>query len=329
MKIGNTELAGKVILAPMAGVADRAFRELCVGYGAAWCVSEMVSGKGITMHDRKSAALMQISEKERPMAIQLFGDDPLIVAASVEKALESNPEAIDINMGCPAPKISGNGGGSALMKNPELCGRMVAEVKRAAGDVPVTVKIRKGWDENCLTAVEVAKRVEAAGAAAIAVHGRTRAQMYAPPVDLSIIKEVKDSVSIPVIGNGDIYSAMDAVNMLETTGCDAVMVGRGALGSPWIFMQINAWLNDCRVIDTPPLMERMRVMNNHIAKLCEYKGERVGMKEARKHTAWYMTGLAGAASLRKMCGTLEKLSDMAALTEAVLVKDAEKRKIES
>lgn len=318
MKIGNTELDGRVLLAPMAGVADRAFRELCVGYGAAWCVSEMVSGKGITMHDRKSAALMQISDMEHPMAIQLFGDDPLVVAASVEKALESNPEAIDINMGCPAPKISGNGGGSALMKNPELCGRMVAEVKRAAGDVPVTVKIRKGWDDNCLTAVEVAKRVEAAGAAAITVHGRTRAQMYAPPVDLNVIREVKNTVSIPVIGNGDINSAMDAVNMLEATGCDGVMVGRGALGSPWIFMQINAWLNDCRVIDTPPLMERMRVMNNHIAKLCEYKGERVGMREARKHTAWYMTGLPGAAALRKRCGTLEKLSDMAALTEEVL-----------
>lgn len=318
MKIGQTQLNGKAALAPMAGVADRAFRELCVSFGAAWCVSEMVSSKGVTMHDRKSAALMSISEKERPMAVQIFGDDPAILAQSVEQALKSQPQAIDINMGCPAPKISGNGGGSALMKDPVKCGEIVKAVVAAAGDVPVTVKIRKGWNDEMVTAVEVAKRAEDAGASALAVHGRTKEQMYAPPVDRKIITDVKKAVSIPVFANGDIYTAKDAASMLEETGCDAVMVGRGALGNPWIFMQINAYLNDCREIPEPSLFEKMRIMNRHIEMLCEYKGEYIGMREARKHTAWYMRGLRGAAGLRQMCGRLEKLSDMAALTEAVL-----------
>lgn len=318
MKIGNTTLASRAALAPMAGVADRAFRELCVSYGASWCVSEMVSGKGVTMHDRKSARLMEVSDAERPMAVQLFGDDPEILAASVEKALLSRPEAIDINMGCPAPKINSGGGGAALMKNPDKCARITEAVVKAAGGLPVTVKLRKGWDETSVCAVEVARLCEQAGCAAITIHGRTRMQMYAPPVDLDIIRAVKNAVSVPVFGNGDITCAADAAKMLEYTGCDGVMVGRGALGSPWLFAQINALLEHDTVLPEPPLEQKMLVMRRHITKLCEYKGEFIGMREARKHTAWYMRGLRGAASLRQRCGRLERLEQLDGLICDVL-----------
>ena len=239
MKLGNTEIKGKAVLAPMAGVTDRAFRELCMGYGAAYCVSEMVSAKGLIMSDRKTVELLAISDNERPMAIQLFGYEPEVLAQAARIAAQQNPAAIDINMGCPAPKIAGNHSGSALMKDPALCGRIVETVAKAV-DIPVTVKIRKGWDSSSVNAVEVARACESAGAQMIAVHGRTREQMYAPPADWDIIAAVKNAVSVPVIGNGDIYSAKDAMMMLEKTGCDLVMVGRGSLGNPWIFREINS-----------------------------------------------------------------------------------------
>lgn len=318
MKLGNTEIKGKAVLAPMAGVTDRAFRELCMGYGAAYCVSEMVSAKGLIMSDRKTAELLAISDNERPMAIQLFGYDPEVLAQAARIAAQQNPAAIDINMGCPAPKIAGNHSGSALMKDPALCGRIVEAVAKAV-DIPVTVKIRKGWDSSSVNAVEVARACESAGAQMIAVHGRTREQMYAPPADWDIIAAVKNAVSVPVIGNGDIYSAKDAMMMLEKTGCDLVMVGRGSLGNPWIFREINSQYDLERPVSPPGIYERMTVMNRHIEKLCLYKGENVGMREARKHTAWYMRGIKGAAKLRVMCGELRTLSDMKELTKQALI----------
>ena len=318
MKIGSTEIKGKAVLAPMAGVTDRAFRELCMSFGAAYCTSEMVSAKGLIMSDRKTSALLEISAAERPMALQLFGYEPEVMAKAARIAAEHSPAAIDINMGCPAPKIAGNRSGSALMKDPALCGRIVEAIAKAV-DIPVTVKIRKGWDSSSVNAVEVARACESAGASLIAVHGRTREQMYAPPADWEIIAAVKKAVSIPVIGNGDIYSAMDAMKMLEQTGCDLVMVGRGALGNPWIFREINSQYDLERPLPPPGIYERMTVMNRHIEKLCQYKGEIVGMREARKHTAWYMKGIKGAAKLRVMCGELRKFSDMRELTKQAMI----------
>ena len=319
MKLKHCSISGPAALAPMAGVADRAFREICVSFGAAYVTSEMVSSKGLQYQDKKTNQLMQLSDVERPAAIQLFGDDPAIMAQAAIHALRFSPDAIDINMGCPAPKVSNNGCGSALMKKPALCGEIVSAVCQAVpDDLPVTVKIRKGWDRNSVNAVEVARICEAAGAAAITVHGRTREQMYQPGADWDIIREVKEAVSVPVIGNGDITSAQDAAKMLETTNCDMVMVGRGALGNPWLFAQINAYLGHGALLPAPPLSERMRVMVKHIRLICTYKDELHGMREARKHVAWYLNGLKGAAEFRRRAGTLCTLADLDQLVQDVL-----------
>ncbi len=309
MKIGNVEINGKAVLAPMAGVADRAFRELCVNYGAAYVVSEMVSSKGISMSDRKSKDLMFLSDAERPAAVQIFGNDPHVMAKSVETVMQVNPQIIDINMGCPAPKIAGSGGGASLSKDPVLAEKIIKAVVDAS-PVPVTVKIRAGWDENSINAVEMAQRAENAGASAVAIHGRTKKQMYSPPVDRSIIAEVKKSVSIPVIGNGDIVDGLTASSMIEDTNCDLVMVGRGALGCPWVFSQINAYLEHERIIPNPPVTERMRVMIKHVEKICEYKGDFIGMREARKHAGWYTKGLHGAAKYRQELTSIESMEQL-------------------
>lgn len=310
MEIGSLKINGHASLAPMAGVADRAFRELCVGYGASYVVSEMISSKGVSLGDRKSKQLMQLSETERPAGVQIFGNDPEIMAESVKTVLGVHPQFVDINMGCPAPKIAGNGGGASLMRNPELAEQIVAAVKKACGEIPVTVKIRAGWDFDTINAVEMAKRAENAGAAAVTVHGRTRQQMYAPPVNHEIIAEVKKAVSIPVVGNGDITDGISAAKMLEDTNCDFLMVGRGALGRPWVFQQINAYLNEGRILPEPPVSERMRVMLNHIQMLCTYKGERVGIREARKHATWYTKGIRDAAQFRRELGMLESIAQL-------------------
>lgn len=310
MKIGNLEIQGHAALAPMAGVADRAFRELCTGYGAAYVVSEMISSKGVSMGDRKSKALMQLSAAERPSGVQIFGSDPEIMAQSVQTVLEVCPDFVDINMGCPAPKIAGNGGGASLMRDPVLAEKIVAAVVKACDGTPVTVKIRTGWDFDRINAVEMAQRAENAGAAAITIHGRTRQQMYAPPVNLDVIAGVKRSVSIPVIGNGDILDGLSAAEMLERTNCDFLMIGRGALGRPWVFQAVNAYLNEGRILPEPPVSERMRVMVKHIHMICEYKGERVGIREARKHAAWYTKGIRGAAEYRRQLGQLESLTSL-------------------
>ena len=231
LKIGNIKFNGYAALAPMAGVADRAMREICISYGASFSVGELTSSKGVSMGDKKSKILLSCNRGERPMASQLFGSDPKTMSEAAKIAEEFEPDFIDINMGCPAPKVISSGGGSAILKTPELAGEIVGAVVSAV-KLPVTVKIRTGWDENNINAVEVARIVEKAGASAITVHGRTRAQMYAPSADWSVIKNVKNAVNIPVIGNGDIVSAKDALNMYSETGCDLVMVGRGAMGRP-------------------------------------------------------------------------------------------------
>ena len=317
MKIGNLDIKGYACLAPMAGVADRAFRELCMSYGAAYVISEMVSSKGLTMQDKKSKELLFLSDAERPAGAQIFGDDPEIMANAALKAMEFSPDFIDINMGCPAPKIAGNGGGSALLKNPELIGKIVKKVVEVS-PVPVTAKIRIGWDKNSINAVEIAKIIEAAGADAITVHGRTKDQMYAPPVSLDEIANVKKAVSVPVIGNGDIVDGKSAKLMLDMTGCDFLMVGRGALGNPWIFQCINAYLNKEADFTEPTLEEKMDVMLRHIGTLCEYKGVRIGMREARKHAAWYIKGIRGAAAFRQEIGQLSTMDELKALAERVI-----------
>ncbi len=317
MRIGSCHIEGRAVLAPMAGAADRAFRELCTGYGAAMTTSEMVSSKGLVYGDRKSMKLLQYGEEERPIALQIFGDDPAIMAQATGMVMEYHPDVIDINMGCPAPKIVNNGCGSALMRDPDRCGRLVEAVVKAS-DVPVTVKIRKGWDSQSINAVEVAKVCEQAGAAAITVHGRTRDQMYAPTADWDIIREVKQAVTVPVIGNGDVFRPEDAARLLEETGCDAVMIGRGALGTPWIFREINAWLDHHCMLPLPGVKERMMVMLKHIKRMCELKGERGGMLEARKHAAWYMKGLRGAPAFRAQAGALSIFLDAEKLAIEVL-----------
>ena len=318
LNIGGVPLKSHAVLAPMAGVSDRAYRELCVRFGAAYCVSEMVSSKALSFNSKKSEELMEISDLERPCGIQIFGDDPKCMADAAKHALENKPDIIDINMGCPAPKISSNGSGSALMKNPRLCGEIVKAVT-AVTDIPVTVKIRKGWDDDSVNAVEVAKICESAGAAAITVHGRTRQQYYKPPVDYDIIRAVRESVSVPVIANGDIDSAERAKEEMDITGCDLVMIGRATLGNPWIFSQINAYLENPNVkIHTPDLEERLGVMIEHIGKMVEYKGEHMAMLQARKLVVGYFKGMKGAAALRNEAGKIKTLDDLYELRQKAL-----------
>lgn len=309
MKIGNLEIKEKAALAPLAGVADRAFRELCRGYGAAYTVCEMASAKGISLGDKKSSELLSVTETERPAGSQIFGNSPETMAVAAKKALEYSPDFIDINMGCPAPKVASSGGGALLMKDPVLAASIVKAVAEVS-TVPVTVKMRSGWDGEHINAVELAKRCEDAGAAAITVHGRTKAQMYAPPVNTDIIRQVKQAVSIPVIGNGDVTDGLSAARLMEETGCDMVMIGRGALGRPWVFSQINAYLDHEVILPDPPVVERMRVMLKHIETLCAYKGERVGIREARKHAAWYTKGLYGAANYRARIGLISSVEEL-------------------
>lgn len=320
-KIGNVTLNSRAVLAPMAGISDKAYRELCVRFGAGYCVSEMVSSKALSFKSRKSEDLMQISDFERPCGIQIFGDDPECMAQAAEHAMKNSPDIIDINMGCPAPKISSNGSGSALMRNPKLCGEIVQAVVKIS-NVPVTVKIRKGWDDENANAVEVAKICEQAGALAITVHGRTRMQYYKPPVDYDIIRQVKNAVSIPVIANGDIDSAEKAKQVMELTECDLIMVGRATLGNPWIFSQINSYLeNPEKPLHYPSLEERLDVMTEHIEKMVEYKGEHMALLQARKLVAGYFKGMRGAATLKNEAGRISTLEDLYILKKKALSAD--------
>ncbi len=317
-KIGNTEFSSPAFLAPMAGVSDRAYRELCRQFGAGCCVSEMVSSKALSFNNKKSEELMEISESERPCGIQIFGGEPECMALATRSAMQQNPDIIDINMGCPAPKISSAGSGAALMKNPRLCEEIVKAVVKES-NVPVTVKIRKGWDDDSVNAVEIAKRCEQAGAAAITVHGRTKKQYYKPPVDYDIIKSVRNSVKIPVIANGDIDSAQKAKEIMDYTGCKLIMIGRATLGNPWIFSQIKSFLeNPEKPLVFPTLEEKLDVMVCHISKMAEYKGEHMALLQARKLVVGYFKGVRGAAALRNEAGKISTLEDLYVLRERAL-----------
>ncbi len=306
MKIGNLELNNNVFLAPMAGITDKPFRELCREFGAGLVYSEMVSAKGLYYKDKKTASLMDIAG-ESPAAIQIFGSDADIMAEVIPQVMEFKPDIIDINMGCPAPKIVNNGDGSALMKNPPLMGEIARKVVDAS-PVPVTVKMRMGWDSD--NVLESAKIVEAAGVSAICIHGRTRKQFYSGEADWDAIKRVKEGVGIPVIGNGDIWFAEDVVAMLDYTGCDAVMIARGAQGNPWIFKQAQELLCEGEIKTMPTPKERLRVCIRHVERLCDDKGEGRGIKEARKHIAWYIKGLKGASQIKT---EIFKISDFATM----------------
>jgi len=309
IKIGNFETDSFAALAPMAGVADRSFRKLCRGYGAAFTVSELISAKAISLGDKKSHSMLAVSDGERPVAIQLFGRDPEIMAQAAISSLEYKPDFIDINMGCPAPKVAASGGGAILMKDVVLAQKIVESVVKAV-DLPVTVKMRAGWDANNINAVDLAKRCEHAGATAVTIHGRTKEQMYAPPVNLDIIADVKKALSIPVIANGDITDAKSAAHMYEYTGCDFIMVGRGAMGAPWIFSQINAYIGEGRILPEPPLSERMLVLLRQAAATVEDKCEHTALLEMRKHAAWYIKGLRGAAKFRRRCGEISTMAEL-------------------
>lgn len=316
MKIKNVEISDTCALAPMAGVSDLTFRVICKEFGAAYTVGEMVSAKGVSMNDKKSKELMKIDEAEHPCAIQIFGSEPEIMSQAAIFALSFSPDIIDINMGCPAPKIVKNRSGSVLMKNPRLAGEITRAVVDAV-DIPVTVKFRTGWDANSKNCVEFAKIIEANGADAITIHGRTKEQMYAPPVDIDSIAAVKNAVKIPVIGNGDIFTPEDAKNMYDRTGCDLVMVGRGALGRPWLFSQIKEYLLSGEYSSDPTPEEKMEVMLRHAESICKLRGMHRGMLEIRKHALWYTKGIKGSAKLRKEFSVIKSLDELKILAEKV------------
>ena len=316
IKIGNVRIAKTAALAPMAGVADRAYRLMCKKYGAAYVVSEMVSAKGICYSDRKTAELCTVTDEERPMAIQLFGSEPDFMAEAVKIVLEYHPDIIDINMGCPVPKVVGTGAGSALMKDAKLAADITEAAVKAAGETPVTVKIRSGWNSDSLNAPEMARALEASGAAAIAVHGRTRDMFYSGESDINLVKAVKNAVRIPVIGNGDVTDLDSCINMYERTGCDLVMIGRGSYGNPFVFREIAAHMNG-ESYTPPTLEEKMQVMLEHIRLILQLseKCEELAMHEARKHAAWYMNGYYGSAKFRGRCYQLSSYAEAESLAD--------------
>ncbi|MBE6861103.1 MAG: tRNA dihydrouridine synthase DusB [Ruminococcus sp.] len=315
IKIGNVKIEKTAALAPMASVADRAYRMICREYGSAYVVSEMVSAKGLCYSDRKTNELCTVTEKERPMAVQIFGSEPEFMEKAVEIVSRYNPDIIDINMGCPVPKVVGIGCGCSLMRDIKLAYE-VAKATVKAAKVPVTVKFRKGWDDNCVNAVEFAKAMESAGVAAIAVHGRTREQFYTGKADWKIISEVKKSVTIPVIGNGDVTDLKSCLEMYEQTGCDLVMIGRGSYGNPFVFKEIASYFNG-KEYTPPDLEERMSTMLRHIRLIIEIseKPTEMAIREARKHAAWYMNGFYGSAKFRARCYNLSSYAEAESLAE--------------
>ena len=319
IQIGPVTLAHRAVFGPMAGFTDAPCRRLMAQHGAGFTVSEMVSSRALTYHDYKTLSLVKAEPNGAPYGVQIFGEVPSIMGEAAAALEEYDFDFLDINMGCPAPKIVSGGAGSKLMFHPELCGEIVAQVK-AHTSRPVTVKMRKGWDADHVTAVECAKACEQAGAALIAVHARTREQMYTPGIDLSVIRAVKEAVSIPVLGNGDINSPADALTMLAETGCDGVMIARGALGDPWLFERVNAAIEGREAPPEPNLQARMNALRRQVEEMVELKGERTAMPQARAQAIHYMKGLKGAAALRRACCQLTYLSDLDELIETVFAE---------
>ena len=312
LTIGNVVLDNPYVLAPMAGVTDLPFRLLCREQGVGLLCMEMVSAKAIQYNNKNTKALLEIHPEEPPVSLQLFGSEPDVIS-EIAKQIEELPFSIlDINMGCPVPKIVKNGEGSALMKNPKLVHEIVSKTVKAI-EKPVTVKIRKGFDDSCINAVEIAKIIEDAGAAAVAVHGRTREQFYSGKADWGIIRQVKEAVSIPVIGNGDVVSGESAIAMMKQTGCDGVMIGRGAQGNPWIFSELIEYERTGKMPERPSLEEIKNMMLRHAQLQLQYKGEYLGIREMRKHVAWYTTGLANSAKLRAEINAVETYEQLESL----------------
>lgn len=320
MQLKHLQIPAGAVFAPMAGLTDAACRRMMADHGAAWTVSEMASAKALNFGDRKSFALLKDPDPHGIYAIQLFGAEPETLAKAILLVREKGIafDILDINMGCPAPKITSGGAGSHLLLDPPLCGAMVAAARKALGDdTPLTVKMRIGWDADHLTGVEVAKQCEANGADLLAVHGRTREQMYIPPIDAGAIAAIKQAVAIPVLANGDVTTAEGALDLLEKTGCDGVMIGRGALGDPWLFDRVRAALLGEEMPAEPTLNQRMAALRRQIYEMCEEKGEWLAMPQARSQAMHYMKGLRGAASLRRYCSMLEHFTDVDKLIDAV------------
>ncbi|MCC0682985.1 tRNA dihydrouridine synthase DusB [Clostridioides sp. ZZV15-6383] len=314
MKIGNLELKNKVFLSPMAGVTDLPFRLICKEQDCGLLYTEMINGKALCYDDENTKKMLKIEEEEHPVAVQIFGSEPDFMGRAAEIMNDYSNEILDINMGCPAPKVVKNGDGSALMKNPKLAEKVLNAVVKNSKK-PVTLKIRKGWDDNSVNSVEIAKIAEACGISALAIHGRTREQFYTGKADWDIIAEIKKNLNIPVIGNGDVFTVEDSINMLDKTGCDAIMIGRGAQGNPWIFKRINHYMNTGEILPEPTLNEKISTAIKHLKLAVEEHGEYVAVREMRKHIAWYLKGLRNSAKLRDEINKIEDYQEVVSKLE--------------